>query len=74
MSNSENTVRYVIEAHWATEELLNQMAEEVMSDEGYAVYLRFVETRKRVQRDTYNNDDDDVTETDTSPEAGWGDV
>ena len=53
MSNSENMARYVIEAHWATEELLTQMAQEVMSDEGYAVYLRLVETRRRAREQTY---------------------
>lgn len=64
MSNPQH-IQYIIQAHWATERLLTQMAEEVMSDEGYAVYLRLVETRKHARKQSYS--DEDVIETTAHP-------
>ena len=53
MNHPKYTARDRLAAiHWATEDLLIQMKQEEMSDEGYAVYRRIAETRERVRRQT----------------------
>lgn len=71
MIHSQTTVRDLVGAiHWATEDLLAQMKGEAMSDDGYAVYRRFVDTRERMRREFYTDTGDTCWDI---PEPCWDD-